>query len=40
MGLKPYIYVTREIGSTFIEYYALLCTDSVVFFCLFVAVLH
>ena len=33
------VYLACEIGSTFVEYYALLCTNSIVF-CLFVAILH
>ena len=32
-------YLTREIG-TVVEYCPLLCTDSIVFFCLLVAMLH
>ena len=34
------VYLAREISSTFVEYCALLCTNSIVFFCLFVAILH
>ena len=34
------VYLAREIGSTFVEYNALLYTNSIVFFCLFVAILH